>query len=76
MCGGVVGDGLVGVHDSPGLVTVCNLSCHPSMEELGGWGIGRGGWGGGKVGYVFAWGGGSVCGVGSSRFGRGVGRGW
>jgi hypothetical protein len=52
MCGGVVGDGLVGVHDSPGLVTVCNLSCHPSMEELGGWGIGRGGWGEGKVGYV------------------------
>ena len=55
MCGGVVGDGLVGVHDSPGLVTVCNLSCHPSMEELGGWGIGRGV----CRGRRFAWGG--VC---------------
>ena len=43
MCSGVVGDGLVGVHDSPGLVTVNNLGCHPSMGELGGWGVGRGG---------------------------------
>ena len=43
MCGEVVGDGLVGVHDSPSLVTVSNLGCHPSIGELGGWCVGRGG---------------------------------
>ena len=33
LCGRLVGNGLNGVHDTPGLVTVLNLGCHPSVGE-------------------------------------------
>ena len=51
LCGGLVGNGLIiGVHDSPGLVTVMNLGCHPSM---GGGRQGGRAWGGSSnVGWV------------------------
>ena len=43
LCGGLVGDRLIGVHDTPGLVAVVYLGCHPIVGELGGRGVGRGG---------------------------------
>ena len=35
LCGGLVGNGLIGVHDSPGLLAVMALGCHPSIGGVG-----------------------------------------
>ena len=43
LCSGLVSKGLIGVHDTPGLVAVLYLGCHPVLGELGGRGVGRGG---------------------------------
>ena len=43
LCSGLVGNGLIGVHDTPGLVAVLNLGGHPSVGELGGRSVGCGG---------------------------------
>ena len=43
LCSGLVSKGLIGVHDTPGLVAVLYLGCHPVLGELGGRSVGRGG---------------------------------
>ena len=41
LCSGLVSNGLIGVHDTPGLVAVLYLGC--LLGELGGRSVGRGG---------------------------------